>query len=137
MKRVSLICCTILCVVSVAGASALGIQTQNARSTETILPAEAYDAAQAAYEMEVLHQRLLAARAENQIVDLGELTRQEAERLSDDQVTDTRRYLVGVDRPVAATIDLATSAGKGGAIGAVHTLIDGTMVVPQRIPLPI
>ena len=59
MKNVSLICCAILCCLAVGSVSALDIQARNVRSTETILPSEAFDAAQAAFEMDLLYQHLV------------------------------------------------------------------------------
>lgn len=128
MKRMSLFCCVLVCVAAVAGASGPGIQDHGVRSTETILPTEGYDAAQASFEMELLHDKLVAARAEARIVELGELSHDEAAFLAGEQTSENRRYLVGVDRGIHAVVDLAEASEKIGAPGAVHTLVDGTMV---------
>lgn len=128
MRRVSLICCALACIAAVSGASALDAPGDVVRSTETVLPTEFFDPAQVTSEMEELHRTLTAARAIAQIVDLGQLTVEEAEILTTGRSTDTRRYLVGVDRGVNAIVDLAGMDEKAGGIGAVHTLTDGMMV---------
>ncbi len=127
MKNIALILCVILCIGAVAGASALDVQANNIRSVETILPAETFDAAHAALKMNALYERLVASRAETAAIDLGQLTVEEASYLARDQITDTRKLLVGIDRQIGAVVDLADSA-KNSTIGALRTLHDGSMV---------
>jgi V8-like Glu-specific endopeptidase len=126
MRKVALICCLLLCTGAFTGA--VDLETDVFRSAATVFAPDGFDPAVAKAQRVQLHKRLVGARAESSLFDLGPLSAQEAALLAGKHRIDSRRLLVGIARPVEAVVDLTPQAGPVSSIGAVRTLFDGTLV---------
>jgi V8-like Glu-specific endopeptidase len=122
----------ILATCGVAGAET---EVVRARAVEapTVVAPEAFNPTLAATEMEQLFARLAAVEPEaRSVIDLGPLSTVEEAVLRGDEAIESRRLLVGIDRQVGMTVDLASldhsRADKVSAIGELTNLPDGSVV---------
>lgn len=102
----------------------------------TVIGPPAMDQSMRLVQQDLLYQRLVTEQAEVGIVDLGPLNADERALLEAAGSRDLRRQLVGVDRPLELSVDLALSGisgTRGLAAGAVRTLIDGSLVWTANI----
>ncbi len=134
MRKACLVFCSLLCVVTIAGATAPEVMTKIVPSAATVTAPDTVSPLTLAVEMDQLHQRLVSERAEGEIYNLGGLTVAEEARLAGNEANQSQRILVGVDRSVEAVVDVA-STGENAAklssathVGSIHTLIDGAVV---------
>ncbi len=128
MKRAFLLTvCVLACLATGAGASSIDRESIGAVSAEMIIAPGASDFAADAAQRRSLYRELVAGAAKHFAVELGALDPTEVEQLSGVNQPQSRRYLVGIDRPVGAEIDLALG-DKTRLIGGWYTRTDGTMV---------
>jgi len=78
--------------------------------------------------MDLLYQRLVTESADAGIIDLGPLSPSQQEILNAAGVWDTRRMLVGVDRPIEVSVDLGFAKARRVALGGIRNLVDGSLV---------
>ncbi|MEN8164850.1 MAG: serine protease [Acidobacteriota bacterium] len=134
MRKACLVFCSLLCVVTIAGATAPEVMTKMAPSAATVTAPDAVSPLKLAVEMGLLHQRLVSERPEGETYNLGALTAAESARLAGDEVNQNQRLLVGVDRSVDAIVDVASTEespaklSSTNQVGSLHTLIDGAVV---------
>ena len=128
MKRSLLIaCCVLACVATGAGASSIDGESIGVVSAEMVIAPSQSDFAAEAAQRRSLYRELVAGAAKHFATDLGALSPAEAEQLSGVNQPQSRRLLVGIDRPVDAEIDLALG-DRMQVMGGVYTKTDGTMV---------
>jgi len=136
MKRSFLItCCVLACIATGAGASSIESESIGVISAKMVIAPSQSDFAAEAAQRRSLYRELAAGAAKHFAVELGALNPTEVEQLAGINQPQSRRYLVGIDRPVGAEIDLALG-DKTRVIGGWYTKTDGSVVWTATLRSP-